>query len=73
MCVVGQGSHRFEKYLNIQDSLEKFLKIKFALKSTYKTIEGFKKSLNFTIYRGFNTVFRDPNQYKIVVPLFVAA
>ena len=29
-----QGSHRFEKYLNIQDCLEKPLKIKFALKST---------------------------------------
>ena len=31
---VGQGSHRLEKYLNIQDCLEKFLKIKFASKST---------------------------------------
>ena len=30
----GQGSHRLEKYLNIQDCLEKSLKIKFALKST---------------------------------------
>ena len=29
-----QGSHGLEKYLNIQDCLEKFLKIKFALKST---------------------------------------
>ena len=29
-----QGSHRFEKYLNIKDCLEKSLKIKFALKST---------------------------------------
>ena len=26
-----QGSHRLEKYLNIQDWLEKSLKIKFAL------------------------------------------
>ena len=25
-----------------------------------------KKSLNFTITRGFNTVFEDPNQYKLV-------
>ena len=32
ICV--QGSHRLEKYLNIQDCLEKSLKIKFALKST---------------------------------------
>ena len=29
-----QGLHRLEKYLNIQDCLEKSLKIKFALKST---------------------------------------
>ena len=29
-----QGSHRLEQYLNIQDSLEKSLKIKLALKST---------------------------------------
>ena len=29
-----QGSHRLEKYLNIQDCLEKSLKIKLALKST---------------------------------------
>ena len=29
-----QGWHRLEKYLNIQDCLEKSLKIKFALKST---------------------------------------
>ena len=28
-----QGSHKLEKYLNIEDSLEKSLKIKFALKS----------------------------------------
>ena len=28
-----EGSHRLEKYLNIQDYLEKSLKIKFALKS----------------------------------------
>ena len=32
--LITQGSHRLEKYLNIQDSLEKSSKIKFALKST---------------------------------------
>ena len=58
-----QGSHRFEKYLNIQECLEKSLKIKFALKSTW--IVPFA--------RGFNTVFEGLNQYKIVVPLFGAA
>ena len=31
---ITQGSHRLEKYLNIQNCLEKSLKIKFALKST---------------------------------------
>ena len=31
-----QGSRRLEKYLNLQDCLEKSLKIKFALKSTIK-------------------------------------
>ena len=29
-----QGTHRLEKYLNIQDYLEKYLKIKVVLKST---------------------------------------
>ena len=29
-----------EKYLNIQDCLEKSLKIKFALKSTGKPLKG---------------------------------
>ena len=29
-----QGLHRHEKYLNLQDCLEKSFKIKFALKST---------------------------------------
>ena len=32
--IMSQGSHRLEKYLNIQDCLEKSLKIKFVLKST---------------------------------------
>ena len=31
---LNQGSHTLEKYLNIQDCLEKSLKIKFALKSS---------------------------------------
>ena len=34
ICHNTQGSHRLEKYLNIQDCLEKSFKIKFALKST---------------------------------------
>ena len=46
-----QGSHRLEKYLNLQDCLEKSLKIKFVLKSSLKALKGLEKSLNFTIYR----------------------
>ena len=55
-----QGSHRLEKYLNIQDCLENSLKIKFALKSTGKTLEGFEKSLNFTIYRSIQRCLLRP-------------
>ena len=63
-----QGSHRLEKYLNIQDFLEKSLNINLpgkanALKSPW--------ILPFT--GGFNSVFGDLNQYKIVVSLFGAA
>ena len=69
-----QGSHRLEKYLNIQDCLEKSLKIKFALKSTWKTLNGLEKSLNFLPFTGgFSSVFEDQNQYEIVLPLFGAA
>ena len=46
-----QGSHRPEKYSNIQDCLEKSLKIKFVMKSTWNTLKGLEKSLNFTINR----------------------
>ena len=35
-----QGSHRLEKYLNIQDCLIKSLKMKFVLKNTWKTLKG---------------------------------
>ena len=36
-----QGLHRLEKYLNIQDCLEKSLKIKFA----FKVLEKHSKAL----------------------------
>ena len=55
-----QGSHRLEKYLNIQDCLEKSLKIKFALKSILKTLKGIKKSLIFTIFRRIQQCFWRP-------------
>ena len=44
---VSYGLARLEKYLNIQDCLEKSLKIKFALENTWKTLKGLEKSLNF--------------------------
>ena len=34
-----QGSHRLEKYLNLEGFLEKYLKIKSALKSAGKVLE----------------------------------
>ena len=45
-----QGSHRLEKYLNLEGFLEKSLKIKSAMKNTGKSLKGLEKSLNFTIY-----------------------
>ena len=66
-----QGSHRLEKYLNLEGFLEKSLKIKSALKSTGKSFKGLEKSLNSSISVELNTV--DLDKYKIVVPLFGAA
>ena len=45
-----QGSHRLEKYLNLEGFLEKSLKIKYALKSTGKPLKSLEKSLNSTIF-----------------------
>ena len=47
-----QGSHRLEKYmyLNLEGFLEKSLKIKYALKSTGKSLKSLEKSLNSTIF-----------------------
>ena len=45
-----QGSHRLEKYLNLEGFLEKSLKIKSALKSTGKSLKSLKKTLNSTIF-----------------------
>ena len=45
-----QGSHRLEKYLNLEGFLEKSLKVKSALKSTGKSLKSLEKSLNSTIF-----------------------
>ena len=37
-----QGSHRLEKYLNLEGFLEKSLKIKSALKRTGKSLKSLK-------------------------------
>ena len=63
-CVLAQGSHRLENYLNLEGFLEKSLKIKSAMKSTGKSL----KILEFYIA----LLIRDLSQYKIVVPLFGA-
>ena len=62
MTMVTQGSHRLEKYLNIQYCLEKSLEIKFALKTTRKTFKG----LEFYHLQEDSTLFFGGlNQYKI--------
>ena len=48
--MVTQGSHRLEKYLNLEGFLEKSLKIKSALKSTGKSLKSLEKSLNSSIF-----------------------
>ena len=45
-----KGSHRLEKYLNLEGFLEKSLIIKSALKSTGKSQKSLEKSLNSTIF-----------------------
>ena len=54
---MNQGSHRLEKYLNLEGFLEKSSKIKYALKSTGKPLKSPEKSLNSSI---FNTVDKRP-------------
>ena len=68
-----QGSHRLEKYLNLEGFLRKFFKIKSALKSTGKSLKSLEKSLDSSISVGLSTVDRDLSQYKIAVPIFGAA
>ena len=41
-----QDLHRLGKYLNLEGFLEKSLKIKYALKSTGKSLKCLEKSLN---------------------------
>ena len=45
-----QSLPRLEKYLNLEGFLEKSLKIKSALKSTGKSLQGIRKSLNSAIF-----------------------
>ena len=43
-----QGSHRLEKYLNLEGFLADSLKIKHALKFTGKSLKCLEKSLNYS-------------------------
>ena len=54
-----QGSHRLEKYMNLEGFLEKSLKIKSALNSTGKPLKSLEKSLNSTILRRKSLVSTD--------------
>ena len=45
-----QGSHRLEKYLNLEGFLVKSLKVKSVLKGTGKSLKSLEKSLNSTIF-----------------------
>ena len=45
-----QGSHRLEKYLNLERFLEKSLRFKYALQSTGKSLKSLEKSLNSSIF-----------------------
>ena len=53
--------------------IEKSLKIKFALISTWKQAKALKSPWILPFAMGFNTDFGGLNQYKIMVPLFGAA
>ena len=68
-----QGSHRLEKYLNLEGFLEKSLKIKSALKSTGNHRKALKSPRILLFSVGLSNVDRDLNQYKIVVPIVGAA
>ena len=72
--ILTQGSHRLEKYLNLECFFEKSLKIKSALKSTGNLSKALKSPLILIFFVGLNsTVDKDLNLYKIFVPLFGAA
>ena len=44
------GSHRLEKYLNLEGFFEKSLEIESALKSTGKYLKSLEKFLNSTVF-----------------------
>ena len=48
--VLKQGSHRLEKYLNLEGFLERSLKIKYASKGTGISLKCLEKSLNSSIF-----------------------
>ena len=47
---ISRGSHRLEKFLNLEGFLEKSLQIKLVLKSTVKSQKSHEKFLNSTIF-----------------------
>ena len=55
-----QGSHRLEKYLNLEGFIEKSLKIKSALKCTGNSVKSLEKSLNSIFFVGLSAVDKRP-------------
>ena len=51
-AIMSQGSHKLEKYLNLEGFLEKSLKIKYAL----KVLENHAKALNSSISVGLVSI-----------------
>ena len=70
---IEQGSHRLEKYLNLEGFLEKSLKIKYVRKVLENPSKALKSPRILLLSVGLSTVDRELNQYTIVVPLFGAA
>ena len=58
-CLHYQGSHRLEKYLNLEGFLEKSLKIISALRY-WKSLKSIEQSLNSSIFcRTFKTLMTE--------------
>ena len=67
------GFAQFEKYLNLEGFLEKYLKIDYAFKSTGKSLKSLEVFEFYYFLWDLSVIDRDLHQYKIIVPIFGAA